>query len=83
VAFVVGIFSRMFAGWAAARHKQAKLVLDALDMALWHRDHGGHPVSAGPVHHSDAESQYCRPGLAAALATPGLECSGTVLPSAW
>jgi len=54
VAFVADIFSRMFAGWAAARHKRAKLVLDALDMALWHRDHGGHPVSAGLVHHSDA-----------------------------
>jgi putative transposase len=54
VAFVVDIFSRMFAGWAAARHKRAKLVLDALDMALWDRDHGGHPVSAGLVHHSDA-----------------------------
>ena len=54
VAFVVDIFSRMFAGWAAARHKRAKLVLDALDMALWHRDHGGHPVSAGLIHHSDA-----------------------------
>ena len=29
VAFVVDVFSRMFTGWAAARHKRAKLVLDA------------------------------------------------------
>jgi hypothetical protein len=36
----------------------ARLVLDALDMALWHRDHGGPPVSAGLIHHSDAGSQY-------------------------
>ena len=57
VAFVADIFSRMFAGWAAARHKRARLVLDALDMALWHRDHGGHRVGAGLVHHSDAGSQ--------------------------
>jgi putative transposase len=35
MAFVVDIFSRMFAGWAASRHKRAKLVLDVLDMALW------------------------------------------------
>jgi len=49
VAFVVDIFSRMFAGWAAARHKRAKLVLDALDMALWHRDHGGHPARAWSI----------------------------------
>jgi putative transposase len=61
VAFVVDIFSRMFTGWAAARHKRAKLVLDALDMALWHRDHGGHPVRAGLIHHSDAGSQRGSP----------------------
>ena len=48
------------ARWSAGRrrHKRARLVLDALDMALWHRDHGGHPVSAGLIHHSDAGSQY-------------------------
>jgi putative transposase len=61
VAFVVDIFSRAFAGWAAARHKRAKLVLDALDMALWHRDHGGHRVSAGLVHHSDAGARSTPP----------------------
>ena len=69
VAFVVDIFSRMFAGWAAARHKRARLVLDALDMALWHRDHGGHRVSAGLIHHSDAGSQR---GFTAHLAAEGI-----------
>jgi putative transposase len=79
VAFVVDIFSRMFAGWAAARHKRAKLVLDALDMALWHRDHGGHPVSAGLVHHSDAGSQYTCIAFTAHLAAEGIVPSiGTV-----
>ena len=58
VAFVVDIFSRAVVGWAAARHKRARLVLDALDMALWHRDYGGHPVSAGLSCHSDAGSQH-------------------------
>jgi len=57
VAFVVDIFSRMITGWAAARHKRAKLVLDALDMALWHRSRAGHRPGAGLVHHSDAGSQ--------------------------
>ena len=61
VAFVVDIFSRMFTGWAAARRKRAKLVLDALDMALWHRDHGGHPVSAGLIHHSDYAEDGVKP----------------------
>ena len=61
MAFVVDIFSRLFAGWAAARHKRAKLVLDALDMALWHRDHGGHPVGAGLIHHSDYAEVCVKP----------------------
>ena len=61
VAFVVDIFSRLFTGWAAARHKRAKLVLDALDMALWHRDHGGHRVSAGLIHHSDYAEPCVKP----------------------
>ena len=62
VAFVVDIFSRAVVGWAAARHKRARLVLDALDMALWHRDHGGHPVSAGLIHYSDYAEVDVKPG---------------------
>jgi putative transposase len=61
VAFVVDVFSRAVVGWAAARHKRARLVLDALDMALWHRDHGGHPVSAGLIHHSDYAEVCVKP----------------------
>jgi len=72
VAFVVDIFSRMFTGWAAARHKRAKLVLDALDMALWHRDHGGHRVGAGLIHHSDAGSRYTSIAFTAHLAAEGI-----------
>jgi putative transposase len=53
VAFAVDIFSRMIVGWAAARHKRAKLVLDALDMALWHRERAGRRPGPGLVHHSD------------------------------
>jgi putative transposase len=56
VAFVVDIYSRAIAGWAAATHKRAKLVLDALDMALWRRDRDGHRPGPGLVHHSDAGS---------------------------
>ncbi|GAA3763356.1 putative transposase [Spinactinospora alkalitolerans] len=54
VAFVVDTYSR-----AAARSKQAVLVLSALETGLWRRDRRGHPVRPGePVHHSDAGSQY-------------------------
>jgi transposase InsO family protein len=58
VAFVVDVFSRAIVGWSAATSKRAKLVLDALDMALWRRDRAGTPAGPGLVHHSDAGSQY-------------------------
>ncbi|MEU8798593.1 IS3 family transposase [Spirillospora sp. NPDC048819] len=35
VAFVVDIFSRAVVGWTASTSKRTRLVLDALDMALW------------------------------------------------
>ena len=38
VAFVIDVFSRRDRGLAAATTKRTKLVLDALDMALWRRD---------------------------------------------
>ena len=37
-------------------HKRAKLVLDALDVALWRRDRAGTPAGPRLVHHSDAGS---------------------------
>jgi putative transposase len=59
VAFVVDVYSRAIVGWAAASHKRTKLVLDALQMALWRRDRDGHLPGPGLVHHSDAGShQY-------------------------
>jgi putative transposase len=72
VAFVVDIFSRMITGWAAARHKRAKLVLDALDMALWHRARAGRRPGPGLVHHSDAGSQYTSIAFTAHLAAEGI-----------
>jgi putative transposase len=57
VAFVVDVFSRAIVGWSAATSKRSKLVLDALDMALWRRDRAGIPAGPGLVHHSDAGSQ--------------------------
>src|SRR4029453_13266502 len=62
-----------------ARHKRAKLVLDALVVALWHPDHGGHPVGGGLIHHSDARSQYTSIAFTAHLAAEGIVPSiGTV-----
>jgi putative transposase len=79
VAFVTDIFSRMITGWAAARHKRAKLVLDALDMALWHRSRAGRRPGPGLVHHSDAGSQYTSIAFTAHLAAEDIVPSiGTV-----
>ncbi len=57
VAFVVDLYSRAIVGWSAATHKRTKLVLDALQMALWRRDRTGRPVEKGLIHHSDAGAQ--------------------------
>lgn len=58
VAFVIDVFSRRIVGWRAARSMKTELVLDAIEMALWSRDHEGLPVDGELVHHSDAGSQY-------------------------
>jgi putative transposase len=79
VAFVVDIYSRAIVGWAAATHKRTRLVLDALQMALWRRDHDGRPAGPGLVHHSDAGSQYTSFRFTAHLIESGIDASiGTV-----
>ena len=79
VAFVVDIYSRAIVGWSAATHKRAKLVLDALQMALWRRDHDGHPPGPGLIHHSDAGTQYVSFVFTAHLIEAGTGASiGTV-----
>lgn len=53
LAVVLDAFSRRVVGWAMADHLRAELVVDALEMALWHRRP---PV--GVIHHSDRGGQY-------------------------
>ena len=57
VAFVIDCFSRAIVGWHAATIKDTALVTTALKMALWRRDHAGHRIDEGLIHHSDAGSQ--------------------------
>jgi putative transposase len=79
VAFVTDIYSRAIVGWAAATHKRTKLVLDALQMALWRRDRDGHPPGPGLIHHSDAGSQYTSFVFTTHLIEAGLDASiGTI-----
>ncbi|MCX5215492.1 IS3 family transposase [Kitasatospora sp. NBC_00240] len=76
VAFVVDTFSRRIVGWSAATSKETRLVLDALDMALWQRDRDGFPYQRGElIHHSDAGSQYTSFRLAEHLDAAGIAAS--------
>ena len=53
--FVMDAYSRRIVGWQFTSHMRTTLVLDALRMALHHRQPG---AAVGLVHHSDAGSQY-------------------------
>ncbi|MEE1807995.1 IS3 family transposase [Streptomyces sp. BE133] len=76
VAFVVDTFSRRIVGWSAATTKETRLVLDALEMALWQRDRDGLPYEQGElIHHSDAGSQYTSFALAEHLDRAGIAAS--------
>jgi putative transposase len=53
LAVVVDCYSRRCVGWAMAEHMRAELVVEALEMAIWHRR-----PNVGLVHHSDRGGQY-------------------------
>ena len=53
LAAVVDAFSRRVVRWAMAERTTAKLVIDALNMAVWNRRPNGELV-----HHSDHGAQY-------------------------
>lgn len=58
VAFIVDVSAQRIVAWHAATTKVVDLVMTPLRMALWQRDHEGHPTVAGElIHHSDAGSQ--------------------------
>ncbi|MEU2778674.1 DDE-type integrase/transposase/recombinase [Streptomyces sp. NPDC007162] len=76
VAFVVDTFSRRIVGWSAATSQEARLVLDASEMALWQRDRDEPPhVRHELTHHSDAGSQYTSFKLAEHLDAAGTAAS--------
>lgn len=54
LAVVLDLYSRLVVGWAMAERMTAKLVCDALHMALWRRKR-----PTGVIVHSDRGSQYC------------------------
>jgi putative transposase len=59
VAFVVDVYAQRIVGWHASTTRTTDLVLTCLRMAVWQRQHDGHPVVPGElIHHHDAGAQY-------------------------
>jgi putative transposase len=54
-AFVIDVFSRRILGWRVSGTLRSDLALDALEMAIWTRQHDD---LTGLVHHSDRGVQY-------------------------
>jgi len=75
VALVIDCFSRAIVGWQISKTKDTAMVTTALKMALWRRDHHGHAVGEGLIHHSDAGSQYTSIAFAETLVLEGIAAS--------
>ncbi len=71
VAFILDVFSRYIAGWQISTSLDTRLVLDALEMAIWRRD-----LTTGPLrHHSDRGCQYTSYAFGDRLADAGIAAS--------
>ncbi|MGY1948307.1 IS3 family transposase [Nocardia asiatica] len=75
VAFVFDAYSRAIVGWNISASKTTPLVSKAVNMAVWRRDHYGHPVEPGLIHHSDAGSQYVSVNFTESLALQNISPS--------
>jgi putative transposase len=70
VAAVMDLYSRRIVGWSMSDTMHAKMVTDALLMALWRR---GQPTEL--LHHSDQGSQYTSEDFQALIKAQGITCS--------
>ena len=70
LAVILDLFSRRVVGWSMSERITRKLAIDALSMALLHRQ-----PPRGLIHHSDRGSQYASGDYRRMLATNGIVCS--------
>ena len=70
LAVVMDLYSRKVVGWAMSERMTKKLVIDALQMAIWNRR-----PSQGLIIHSDRGSQYCTHEYQGILNRHGFICS--------
>jgi putative transposase len=78
LAVVIDLFSRKVVGWAMAPSMPAKLVCDALQMAVQQRR-----PEPGLIVHSDRGSQYASAQYQAKLASHGFVCSMSRKGNCW
>ncbi len=71
LAVVLDAFSRKVVGWAIDDHLEARLAIEALDMALAARN----PVAQALIHHSDRGVQYASIDYGARLTARGIAIS--------
>lgn len=78
VAAVIDLFSRRVVGWSMSATMTARLVTDALVMAIWRR---GRPKAS--LHHSDQGSEYSSEQFQRLMAGLGITCSTSRSGSVW
>ena len=78
LAVVLDLASRRVVGWAMRHTLERGLTLDALGMALAHRQ-----PAPGVLHHSDRGSQYACGDYRARLAAHGMTCSMSNVGDCW
>jgi putative transposase len=75
VAFVIDAYSRRIVGWRTATSMNTRLVLDAIEHAIWTRAREGVPDLSGLIDHHDRGSQYTSIAYTERLAEAGIDPS--------
>jgi transposase InsO family protein len=78
LAVVLDLFSRRVVGWALTDHLRAELAIDALEMAVKHRD-----PPPGLLFHSDRGTQYASEAFQKRLTRYGMRCSMSRRGNCW
>jgi putative transposase len=78
LAVIEDLYSRRIVGWAMADHRESRLVVDAMEMAVARRLPG-----EGLLAHTDRGSQYASDHYQRLLRKHGIECSMSRVAQCW
>jgi putative transposase len=73
-AFVIDAYARRILGWSVATTMTSQLVVDAVEQAIWTRQHGGKDL-AGLIAHHDHGVQYMSVAYSERLDAAGIKPS--------